>query len=1276
MIMVVDDELDICRLTKEFLETSDDLQVDTFISVREARGALSNNRYDAIVSDYQMPEEDGISFLRSLRENGDDTPFLLFTGKGREEIVIEALNSGANSYMQKGGHPSSLYLEMRHRILTHVDQHRARSQLIESENNFRICMNQSKEALYLHGYDGRIIEVNDTAVRDTGYTREELLAMNVFDIDPTLRAMGDLENIWRSITSNKFETLKANHRRKDGSLYPIDMKLGKLQLNSREYMLVLAEDISGQTLATRTIEGSNQRTHAVMNAAGIAFWEYDPIQQVFAYHGYEKDLSGNERDDVITLSKNEYLRHFIPVEERDDFMKEIGSVLSSDRKDGMSRYEHGLLGIGDHNSRVQVRMMAMRDAQGQALKVFGIYDGTMVPYGNEERSYEPLPEMILTDIDALLMVDMDGKIVRTGRTWERIFGFGKSDIIGSMFDIVHPDDLVKTKAWLSNSMNADFADELRTRLKDKDGTYHALELRQFIQGDAVCGYLIDAEDPELIGDRMKDLVEASEEFLMGSPGEMDHDLITETVTRMSGAKIGTFNLYNDDGSEFTTVALATAKRRSNAKTQSFDKQDDLIVERGRKYLGFDVIGKTWKHDVERARKIEGRTITKFASLRALSGNALPRPIIYLVEKAFRTGEAAVIKIEKDGRMLGDFTLIMSSGSKLINEDLIEIYSRMVGTMLIRRKIEKQLVEKTVLLQRLLNSIPEIIFVKDSAGRYVECNPHFLSMVGLRMEEVLGRTVHDIFDVSTAKRSVSNDELTMSEGRTISEEVWVTYPDGHRALIDTLRSPLRDPDGSITGILGVCRDTTERRNAEAQIIQVRDNYDLFFNRIDDFLYVLDVQGRIIHVNDTVTKRLGYSKEEIIGRSMLMMHPLDRQEEATRTVQAMLDGTADYCGAPLITKDGKNIPVETRVTKGEWNGSPALFGVSKDMSKIMLSEKKFSSSFHLNPTPMALSEYESGRFIDVNEAFLDLTGYVRNEVIGRTSVDLDLFVSKTTGKDVIEQFGDKSYKLNIEMSMRCKDGEMREGSLSMAMIELDGKNHLISTMLDVTDLKRAEKALHRANINLNLMSSVTRHDINNQLMLLMGYIELMSKAATMNDVEAHKAKMMKVAKRISSMIALTREYEGVGTGLMEWQNIRESIERAGEQVELGEVRIVNDVPPDIEILADPIIKKAFNNLIDNAIRHGERITFVHFFLEVHDHDRALICEDDGCGIQLEDKERVFERGFGKNTGLGLFLVREIMSINDITITEEGEPGKGARFVMTLPPGGIRGPRSEGS
>ena len=96
-VLAVDDEPDLCNLTKIFLEIPGEMEVDTVFTVREARDVLSKIRYDAVVSDYQMPCEDGIQFLKSLRASGDRTPFILSTGRGREEVVIEALNSGADS---------------------------------------------------------------------------------------------------------------------------------------------------------------------------------------------------------------------------------------------------------------------------------------------------------------------------------------------------------------------------------------------------------------------------------------------------------------------------------------------------------------------------------------------------------------------------------------------------------------------------------------------------------------------------------------------------------------------------------------------------------------------------------------------------------------------------------------------------------------------------------------------------------------------------------------------------------------------------------------------------------------------------------------------------------------------------------------------------------------------------------------------------------------------------------------------------------------------------
>jgi len=109
------------------------------------------------------------------------------------------------------------------------------------------------------------------------------------------------------------------------------------------------------------------------------------------------------------------------------------------------------------------------------------------------------------------------------------------------------------------------------------------------------------------------------------------------------------------------------------------------------------------------------------------------------------------------------------------------------------------------------------------------------------------------------------------------------------------------------------------------------------------------------------------------------------------------------------------------------------------------------------------------------------------------------------------------------------------------------------------------------------------------------------------------------------------------------------------------------PGTEIFADPLIVKVFYNLMDNAVRYGGKITNIRFTEQESGDDYLIVCEDDGEGIPAEEKEKIL--GFGKNTGLGLFLAREILLITGITIRETEEPGKGARFEMTLPKGAYR-------
>ena len=152
----------------------------------------------------------------------------------------------------------------------------------------------------------------------------------------------------------------------------------------------------------------------------------------------------------------------------------------------------------------------------------------------------------------------------------------------------------------------------------------------------------------------------------------------------------------------------------------------------------------------------------------------------------------------------------------------------------------------------------------------------------------------------------------------------------------------------------------------------------------------------------------------------------------------------------------------------------------------------------------------------------------------------------------------------------------------------------------------------------------------------------------------------------MIGFTKQYEEVGVHAPAWHDCRLLAGAAAQQVTAGAVTVVNGIPPGLLVYADPLIGAVFANLIDNATRHGGMVTTIAFSARQDRGALVITCQDDGDGIPAGEKERIFEPGYGKNTGLGLALAREILAITGITIAETGTPGRGASFAITVPPG----------
>lgn len=272
----------------------------------------------------------------------------------------------------------------------------------------------------------------------------------------------------------------------------------------------------------------------------------------------------------------------------------------------------------------------------------------------------------------------------------------------------------------------------------------------------------------------------------------------------------------------------------------------------------------------------------------------------------------------------------------------------------------------------------------------------------------------------------------------------------------IEATLAQDSAGKTVIRAVVSEITERVRLQQELRERDANFNCFFNTVEDFLFVLDRELRILHINQTVLQRLEYAEEELLGQSVLLLHPEQRREEAGQIVANMLSGVVDVCLIPLASSSGKLIFVETRITAGEWNGRPALFGVSNDISVLRISEEKLAKTFQATSALIAISTLQDGIYLDVNDAFLTTLGYERQEVIGKSSRELQVFPHEDTRDNLLKQITQEGFARDLEVQVRTKAGETIFGLFSAEIVDLAEGRLLITTMIDISKLKQAEES----------------------------------------------------------------------------------------------------------------------------------------------------------------------------------------------------------------------------
>ena len=436
------------------------------------------------------------------------------------------------------------------------------------------------------------------------------------------------------------------------------------------------------------------------------------------------------------------------------------------------------------------------------------------------------------------------------------------------------------------------------------------------------------------------------------------------------------------------------------------------------------------------------------------------------------------------------------------------------------------------------------------------------------------------------------------------------------------------------------------------------------------------GIITDWNASAERLYGYTAKEIKGRSVAILLPPDKLDDARILLKKIQDGIpVERYETERLTKAGKRIHVSLSLSpiknvKGELVGASVSTHDISDkkqlQDEILQAKTEWERTFEAVPDMIAIIGRDF-HIVRVNKAMADRLGIRPEDAVGKACYELAHYSTNPHGScphnrllgdghEHAQEFHEDA--LNADFLVTASPLHDEDGNVT-------GSVHV---MRDITERKHAENALRTANNKLTMLSSITRHDILNKLTGLRMYLELSRESVKDPVFLEYIAKEIEAATAIERQIEFTRFYESIGVNTPQWQDVTERIRSAAFQLPLEEITFDMLLPP-VQVYADALIEKVFYNLIEKSLRHGGSVTRISFTFEDTQSGAVITYSDDGSGIAPADKDKLFRRGFGKHTGLGLFLSREILSITGITITEDGEPGKGVRFEIRVPKGSYR-------
>ncbi|MCU0630262.1 MAG: PAS domain S-box protein [Methanoregulaceae archaeon] len=1235
-LLYVDDEPALLDLCKIFLEKTGDFTVTTRSSAVGAADLLEVEPFDAIICDYQMPEKDGLVFLQEVRNNHPEIPFILFTGRGREEIAVRAFELGADFYLQKGGDPKAQFAEL--------------TQKIERQLN---AMAANIPGVIYRYY------VNPDGSTGFDYISERSWQVLGIENNPDTFFNQCLECIIpedreRFITSNQHAIISKSTWEYEGWLLkPTGKKIWVSAVSSP----VMENDrlIFDGVIFDNTARKEAEEALAQSESYYRALFKYTESATIII----EEDTTVSLANDAFAQlfgSSREFIEgkikwtHFVAPEDRDG-MVDYHYRRRKSPAEAPTLYEFRFI-TADGRTRDMLAHVGM--IPGTKKSVASLLDITERKRAQEGfiRAKKDWETIFQATGSPAVILSPDRRIIAANNAVLRKTGKSSEEVIGRLcFEIFHgaavkgPPDGCPFEKMLASCVHE--AREMEVEIFG--GVYLVSCTPVFDESGKLERIIHIATDIT----RLK----LAEEQLRRKNDELQASY--EQIAATDEEIRGQFDMLS--ASE-RTIRESEIKFRSVVESVPVGMHFYDLRKDGQLVL-------TWANPAADSilgishLPLLGKTIEE--AFPALAGTDIPRHYLSAARDQVSWHTESVDY--KDEKISGAFAVW---AFPTLPDSMVAAFHDITD----RKRTEQHLIESMERYRNVVEDQTEFIsrFLPD--GTHIFVNEAYCRYFGVKREEIIGSRFRPEIDPRDRERVGQLIASLTPENPVAGIEQRTFMPDGSTRWQKWSDRAIFDKQGRVMEYQSVGRDITDMKTVEKALQQSEATYRQLEAQLPDYVLIHENET-IVFVNAEGARLMGKSQEEIIGTSVLSYaareyHDLVRKNMLLR----QQDIPVEPYEIAIIAPSGERRWVEVRAKPILNRDIPAILTVLTDITDrkraeeaLIESEAKYRKIIE-NMQDLVYQTDLEGRLVMISPSGARLAGYESpDELIGH-NIGLELYADPVEREKFLEALKEKGSVTDYPLALKDHNGAIHYVTASSHIYyNKNGEPLGVEGVLhDITDRKRAEESFLQAKHKLHLLSGITRHDINNQMTVLMGYLDLLKTRQFDPESDNYIKNLIIAAERIVSMIRFASEYEEIGVEAPLWQDVQVIISVAAKETPLGEVKLENNLPAGTEIFADPLILRVFYNLMDNAVRYGGKITTIRFSADYHGTDLVIRCEDDGIGIPEEEKEKIFERGFGQTHGLGLALSREILAITGIRIEETGESGVGARFEIVVPKG----------